>query len=319
MPSGERIRNLAGSMRSGPQYDWPPLEGRGSMREQRTKRRFEAILARSRPAQRTRRIVVLCYHSVHHSIGFASATPRLFEQEIEWLLENCDIVPYSTIPKLSASDNGGRPLVAITFDDGYEDNYTYVLPVLLAHDVLATVFVTTGLIDRDARVIRRFSRLWGTSDEEVRGLSWSQVSEMREAGWEIGAHTHSHPNLNRMEESLARQEIGRSKATIEDHLQEPVQLFAYPFGKPRQHFSGTTIDIVAGLGFESAAAINFRGVRSSDNPLSIPRFPVTNDSMQVFSGKIYGKLDLIGAWQEHAPLPLARLVSADPSRLAPGV
>jgi peptidoglycan/xylan/chitin deacetylase (PgdA/CDA1 family) len=284
------------------------------MREQRTKRRFEAILARSRPTRRTRRTVVLCYHSVHQSIGFASATPRLFEQQIEWLLENCDIVPFSAIPKLSASDSGERPLVAITFDDGYEDNYTHVQPILLAHDVVATVFVTTGLLDQDARVIRRFSRLWGASDEEVRGLSWSQLSEMRDAGWEIGAHTYSHPNLNDMEGSLVRQEIGSSKATIEEHLQGPVQLFAYPFGKPRQHFSRTTIDVVAGLGFESAAAINFRGVRPSDDPLSIPRFPVTGDSMQVFAGKIYGKLDVIGVWQEHAPLRLARLVSADPSR-----
>jgi peptidoglycan/xylan/chitin deacetylase (PgdA/CDA1 family) len=286
------------------------------MREQRAKRRFEAILAKSAHARSAERTVVLCYHSVHPSKSFASATPRLFERQIEWLQEHCDIVTYDSIPKLTAPSNGRKPVVAITFDDGYEDNYTYALPILLAHRIPATVFVTTGLIDRDPRIIRRFSRLWRASADDVRGLSWTQVSEMRKAGLEIGAHTHSHPNLFKIEEPRVLEEIGKSRAKLEDHLEQPVRLFAYPFGKPRQHLSGRTIDLVARLGFESAATICYRGARSSDGPLSIPRFPVTKDSVQVLSGKVYGQLDVIGLWQEGAPLWLSRLVSSDPSRWA---
>jgi peptidoglycan/xylan/chitin deacetylase (PgdA/CDA1 family) len=284
------------------------------MREQRAKRRIEATLAKGRPTRRAGRVVVLCYHSVHPSKGFASATPGLFEQQIEWLLANCDIVPYSSIPILASSSNAERPLVAITFDDGYGDNYTYAFPTLLARGVPATVFVTTGLIDNDASVVRRFASLWRASDYDVRGLSWTQLAEMREAGLAVGAHTYSHPNLKESGAALARDEIGRSKTTIEEHLQEPVRLFAYPFGKPRQHLSRETIGIVASLGFESAATISYRGVRSIDNHLSIPRFPVTQDPMRVFSAKIFGRLDVIGLWQEHVPLPLARLVSTVPSR-----
>jgi peptidoglycan/xylan/chitin deacetylase (PgdA/CDA1 family) len=286
------------------------------MREQRAKRRFEAILARSAHARRAGRTVVLCYHSVHPSKRLASATPRLFEQQIEWLQEHCDIVPYDSIRRLTSSSNSGKPVVAITFDDGYEDNYTYALPILLAHEIPATVFVTTGLIDRDPRIIRRFSRLWRASDDDVRGLSWTQVSEMREAGLEIGAHTHSHPNLFKIEEHKVLEEIGNSRTRLEEHLEEPVRLFAYPFGKPRQHLSGRTVDLVASLGFESAATICYRGARPTDSPLSIPRFPVTKDSVQVLAAKVYGQLDVIGLWQERAPLWLSRLLSYDPSRWA---
>jgi peptidoglycan/xylan/chitin deacetylase (PgdA/CDA1 family) len=286
------------------------------MREQRAKRRFETILARSARARRAGRAVVLCYHSVHPSKRFASATPRLFERQIEWLQEYCDIVPYASIPTLTSPSNPGRPVVAITFDDGYEDNYTYALPTLLARQIPATVFVTTGLIDRDPRIVRRFSRLWGASDDDVRGLSWTQVSEMREAGLEIGAHTHSHPNLFKIEQHKVLEEIGSSKTKLEEHLKEPVSLFAYPFGKPRQHLSGRTIDLVASLGFESAATICYRGARPTDSRLSIPRFPVTKDSVQVLAAKVYGQLDVIGLWQERSPLWLSRLLSYDPSRWA---
>jgi peptidoglycan/xylan/chitin deacetylase (PgdA/CDA1 family) len=286
------------------------------MREQRAKRQVETILAKSAHARRAGRTVVLCYHSVHPSKRFASATPRLFERQIEWLQEHCDIVTYDSIPRLTSPSNRRKPAVAITFDDGYEDNYTYALPILLAHRIPATVFVTTGLIDRDPRIIRRFSRLWRSSDDDVRGLSWTQVLEMRKAGLEIGAHTHSHPNLFKIEEPKVLEEIGNSRAKLEDHLEQPVRLFAYPFGKPRQHLSGRTIDLVARLGFESAATICYRGARLSDDPLSIPRFPVTKDSVQVLSAKVYGQLDVIGLWQERAPLWLSRLVSSDPSRWA---
>jgi peptidoglycan/xylan/chitin deacetylase (PgdA/CDA1 family) len=258
--------------------------------------------------------VVLCYHSIHPSKRFASATPRLFEQHIEWLQEHCDIVPYDSIPTLISPSNRGRPVVAITFDDGYEDTYTYALPTLLARQIPATVFVTTGLIDGDPRIIRRFGRLWRASDDDVRGLSWTQVSEMREAGLMIGAHTYSHPNLYKIEEPKALEEIGISRTKLEEHLEEPVRLFAYPFGKPRQHLSGRTMDLVASLGFESAATICYRGARPNDIPLSIPRFPVTKDSVQVLAAKVYGQLDVIGLWQERAPLWLSRLLSYDPSR-----
>ena len=285
--------------------------------EQRAKRRIEAILAASMPSRTgARRIVVLCYHSVHPSKGIRSATPRLFEEQLEWLQEHCEIVPYSSIPRLiqSPSPTDGRPAVAVTFDDGYDDNHRYAFPILHARGVTATIFVTTGLVDGDRELIQRFARLWGVSEAEVRGLSWGQISEMHVAGFDIGAHTRTHLSLAEMDQSEATEEINSSRAAIEDHLGEPITLFAYPFGKPREHLSRSTMDLVAGLGFESAATILYRGVRQDDDPMGIPRFPITRDSVGVFSSKIRGKLDVIGSWQTHTPLRLTRFF-ADRSQL----
>jgi peptidoglycan/xylan/chitin deacetylase (PgdA/CDA1 family) len=56
-----------------------------------------------------------------------------------------------------AGPTGSRPAVAVTFDDGFADNHTYALPTLLRHEIPATFFVTTGLIDTVADVFRQRS------------------------------------------------------------------------------------------------------------------------------------------------------------------
>jgi peptidoglycan/xylan/chitin deacetylase (PgdA/CDA1 family) len=266
-------------------------------------RRIEAILASYMPPRRaTRRRVVLCYHSVHPSGGIRSVTPSDFGRQIEWLKERCEIVPFRAIRSQVRSPTKGKPLVAVTFDDGYEDNHRYALPILAAQGVVATLFVTTGLVDGDSKVIAGLSRAWGVDSDQIQGLSWSQVSEMRVEGFEIGAHTRTHPVLTRLTETDALEEIVSSRSTIEDHLNEAVSLFAYPFGDPREHVSDRMLSLVAQVGFESAASVLYRGVRHDEDPMSIPRFPITRDSMDIFAGKIHGRLDAIGMWQSRAPL-----------------
>jgi peptidoglycan/xylan/chitin deacetylase (PgdA/CDA1 family) len=292
-----------------------PAETRAGPPEQRIKRRLEVSLARVRWRRPHPRSVVLCYHSVHPSKPFASATPSLFEQHVEWLAAHCEVVPYGALLEPEQPGGPERPRVAITLDDGFDDNFDHALPILLAHHVQATVFVTSGLVDGDGAVVRRFGHLWGAEDAEVRGLTWSQVSEMRDAGMRFGAHTYSHPNLARLSEADVLDEILRSKESLEDHLREEIADFAYPFGRPRHHVLPRTRELAAGVGFETGATILYRGARTNEDRLAIPRFPVTRDPIEVLAAKVYGTLDVIGLWQERAPLWLSRLVAQDPSRI----
>lgn len=263
-----------------------------------------------RPDPATRRIV-FCYHSVHPNRGFASTTPEAFERHVQWLKAHCRVVTLADVVANPNTRTGGTPLVAITFDDGYEDNHSYALPILSKHGVPATFFITAGLVDKDPTVLRRLQGLWGCGPDDVVPLDWQQVRELRASGMDIGSHTYSHPNLARLSALETEHELRRSTDIISDQLGAAVDMFAYPFGKPFVHFTPTTTDVVRAHGYRMAAAVTFRGVRDSDSVFTIPRFFTDGDDVTKLDAKIAGLYDVIGWWQDHAPLSVKRLVSPD--------
>jgi peptidoglycan/xylan/chitin deacetylase (PgdA/CDA1 family) len=225
------------------------------------------------------------------------------------------VVPLEALAAGGPSASDGKPVVAITFDDGFTDNYTYAFPLLKEEGLPATFFVVTGLIEADPAVIRTLGELCEVEPEAITGLSWAQISEMRRGGMEIGAHTHTHQSLSYIGSARASADIRTSKQILEAHLHESVAAFAYPFGKPGLHYDVGTVELVAELGFRYAVTIHYRGVRAGDRPFRIPRFAVTNDSLEILAAKVHGKLDVLGLWQQWAPRPLARLISDDRSRV----
>jgi peptidoglycan/xylan/chitin deacetylase (PgdA/CDA1 family) len=260
------------------------------------------------PDPSTRR-VVLCYHSVHPNRPYFSTGPELFERHVGWLKEHCHVTSLTDLVTRPQPSWPGKPSAAITFDDGHEDNHSFALPILLKHEIPATFFITAGLVDRDPAVLRRFQHLFGCGPDDVVPLDWEQVRELRASGMEIGAHTYSHPNLARLSREETEKELRVSRDLIGDRLGAPVELLAYPFGKPRVHFTSTTMEVARATGYSLAAAVTFRGVRKSDSLLEIPRFFTDGDTIAKLQAKILGQYELVGWWQEHAPLSLMRVVS----------
>jgi peptidoglycan/xylan/chitin deacetylase (PgdA/CDA1 family) len=242
------------------------------------------------------RVVVLGYHSIHPTYGFASATPTQFDEQIRWLKDHCQIIRLDEI--FARSHDPGRapsaPTVAITFDDGYEDNYVHALPILVRHEVPASFFVTTGFVDRDPRAMDQMRRL---RRMDVAGVSWEQVSGIREAGMQVGSHTVTHPNLAELDDPAVRTELTDSKRALEDHLGEEVTTLAYPFGVPRRHVTGSTIRAADGAGYGLALTMIQRDVRASDDVLNIPRIAIKNNTLHMLRAKIAGSLDIIGRRQ----------------------
>ena len=199
--------------------------------------------------------------------------------------------------------------MALTFDDGYEDNHSHALPILKDFDVPATFFITAGFLERDPMVLQHFASLWRCSLDDVIPLTWGQVEDLRSSGMEVGSHSYSHPNLATMTSAQAEHELRGSRDLISERLGDTVDLFAYPFGKPRIHFTSATIELVKAAGYRAAMAVTSRSIKDSDSAYNIPRFFADGDTTTKLRDKVGGAYDPIGWWQEHAPLRLMAIVS----------
>lgn len=88
-------------------------------------------------------------------------------------------------------------------------------------------------------------------------MTWDQIRQLRDMGHTIGAHTHTHPVLASLSADEQHGEIAESKRILEAQLGGPVDVFAYPYGKPETTFTVQTQRAVEACGF--AAAFSFYG------------------------------------------------------------
>jgi peptidoglycan/xylan/chitin deacetylase (PgdA/CDA1 family) len=236
-------------------------------------------------------------------MSFPSSTPpELFERHMRWLREECDVIPFARAWEERRRAARSRPAVAVTFDDGFADNHSYALPTLLRYDIPATFFITTGLIQRLSDVIQQ--RSWRGWRDEGSSLTWTQIIEMQGLGMEIGAHGHRHAVFSRLDDDAAHSDLTTCKQILEQRLETRIVSIAYPKGRPRRDFSDRTIHQARDVGFENGAAVLSRDVRPSDDRMSIARFIVEEDSLDILRAKVWGKMDAIGLFQERAPLSL---------------
>lgn len=213
-------------------------------------------------------VPILMYHSVSETPPRAtrrlSVHPDAFEAQVATLVRQGFTT--LTFEQLGAALDARTPLpersVVLTFDDGYADFHEHALPRLESRGLTATVFVTTGWLDDAGDQ--------SAGEPLDRMLSWKQVREIAGAGVEIGAHSHSHPQLDQIPGPALREELHHSKALLENGIGGPVQSLAYPFGYSSRRVRAE----VAASGYRYAAAVgNSIGGPQSDR-LELPRLTV---------------------------------------------
>jgi peptidoglycan/xylan/chitin deacetylase (PgdA/CDA1 family) len=233
----------------------------------------------------------------------------MFEEHMAWIRSSCNVIRFSQVLDHLIGGDTTRPRVAVTFDDGYADNYTQALPILLRHEIPATFFLATGLIERKLDVL--MARSWRGWREENSTLTWRQILHMRRLGMAIGAHGHSHKPLMHLTDDAVVADLAECKRLLEARLAEPILSLAYPKGRPRRDFSLRTVQLARDAGFRRAAAVLLRGVRRSDDVMAVPRFPIAGDTLGLLQAKVEGRLDLLGSLQERVPPVMLELISRE--------
>jgi phosphatidylinositol alpha-1,6-mannosyltransferase len=98
------------------------------------------------------------------------------------------------------------------------------------------------------------------------------VRTMHSQGFEIGSHTVRHPILNECTLEEAKEEIGGCREQLESIIRGPVNLFAYPNGRPGKDFNNDHVAIVKQAGYKAAVATHFGVASVSSDPYQLPRF-----------------------------------------------
>jgi len=113
-------------------------------------------------------------------------------------------------------------------------------------------------------------------------MSSEQVRSLRRQGMAIGGHTVNHPILCRLPLEAARHEIAAGKQQLEQIIQAPVTLFAYPNGQPGQDFAAEHAAVVEELGFSAAVTTAWGTAGQRSNRFQLPRFTPWDRSRWAF-------------------------------------
>lgn len=142
-------------------------------------------------------------------------SPEVFIEQLEYLKAE----GYTTISirdflraKKGLQELPAKPII-LTFDDGYESNYTELLPILEKYNVKATIFMVTNEIGNKGF------------------MNWSQLKDIQRRGVEIGSHTANHLPITGMNIDKARDEVLLSKLIMEWNGMDTIYTFSYPNGK----------------------------------------------------------------------------------------
>jgi peptidoglycan/xylan/chitin deacetylase (PgdA/CDA1 family) len=230
-------------------------------------------------------VPTLMYHSIGGSDRLAVA-PEVFAENLAYLREHrFTPISLSVLARWVDERAHGRAdtrlperPVLITFDDGYGDAHEHALPILDRYGFPAAVFVTTGWMRQPGT--RAVTRPPG------RMLTWTQVRELAEHGIEIGAHSHSHAQLDQLRDTDLRNELRHSRGMLEDRLGRSVTTMAYPYG----YSSARVRRAVRAAGYAAACAVANRMVDVDADIMALPRLTVrASTSKAAFARVLQGR------------------------------
>ena len=231
-------------------------------------------------------VTIVMYHSVHPVDAPYTIKPDAFCRQIQAFKENYQIVALKDIARTLRGNSGERK-VAITFDDAFGDFIEYAFPVLSKLTVPCSIFVPTAFIGKH--------NTWDLCNKEIpqkRIMSREELVGLRDTGLvDFGSHGVDHLSMRRLPLVEMRKQASASKETLEDALDVPVTMFAYPYGQ-RDDFSSLTGKVIEEAGYDLAVTTCWGTWNSERNLFRLKRIYFDQDDDDpLLHAKIQGSYD----------------------------
>ncbi len=217
-------------------------------------------------------VPVLMYHSVStdqgNPINPIIISPNLLEQEFQYIKDNgyTPITLDDLYNYLVNKTNIPSKSIVLTFDDGYENNYTTLFPLLKKYGFRATLFIITSYIDKNPNY-----------------LTSKQLKEMDSYGVDIESHTVTHPYLNKLTSTEQMAQLTDSKAYLEKLLNKKINYISYPYGA----YNKVTIADVQKAGYKMALSTDGRWAMKKNGLFSLDRVYISSQfSLKIFKERL---------------------------------
>jgi len=237
-----------------------------------------------------KKVTILCYHSVtKQTEPIPDDTHKLnlcldsFRDQIDYLQAHYKIISLSEFIN-ARRKNLKLPANAavLTFDDGVRNFRTVVAPLLLERSIPATSFIVTG--ENYTRETSASNGTWDPEDDE-NCLTWSDVRQLEELGFEFGSHTCTHLSLPDIAAAEVRSELEGSLNALKSNLRRSIFPLCYPHGRTTESISRLSQEIGYSCGLTSVLGQN--GVDS--DLFALKRTVIaSDDDLPTFAARVSG-------------------------------
>lgn len=274
---------------------------------------------------------ILLYHGVvnspKHDISVGPISSDSFEKQIKYLRDNFDVVTQEEIFQMYRDDyTPKKHTVAITFDDGYANNYSIAYPIMKKYNVPSTMYILSQCLEDNERLtwsdyidfvkdkldlhkisslnssinnipalkdfikgltIEQRNKLFTELNKQVnvqsnplyfepehwRLMNTAQIKELAESGLvEIGAHSHNHPNLGRIDINEAKNEMKTSKDLLESVINKKIHSIAFPDGCYTKEVKQAALD----LGYKNLLAVDYKLQEDKEDKNILSRYCISS-------------------------------------------
>jgi len=206
-------------------------------------------------------IPILAYHSLDPKRfpNKLAISPEFFRKQMAWIKQSGSrVIGLETCAKKEWKENLWDRNAAITFDDGYQDNFQHAFPVLKEFGFSATFFVTTEDVGKEGF------------------MTWDMLREMAAVpGIEIGSHSLEHKPLSDIPVKEAWTSLVASKKILEEKIGHEIKGISYPCGS----FNEKIVEMARGAGYSyGCAASHVHDRQFVGNPYLLRRIKISNSS-----------------------------------------